>query len=166
MAALGTRRSVYLPDVIFEHTNAIEHPTAGRIYTSDPVILAQDALMFDALFPSRKERTLWLLGQITGDCNPTESEARRAMLESITDPFALRTPGRQHVVRLPWWRRSPAIGKKMGKLAWRVRDCIRQKGFRGLALALGRRVMGKKPRQNSTATQLSEDLCGGIAPAA
>lgn len=120
LAALGERRAVYLPDVVFEHTNAVEDSQAGRIYLSDPAILAQDAPLFEELFPVRKELALRVLGQIR-DVTPAD----RNVLDTITDPFALRTPGRQHVVRAPWWRR--------------VRNRYERDGCRGLVRAVRRR---------------------------
>lgn len=100
LALLGERRSVYLPDVIFEHDNAVQHPEAGAVYESDPAILALDAPTFDALLPMRKELALRVLKVI--DPN-TDLSAARAKLDTVTDSFAIRTEGRQHVVRVPWW---------------------------------------------------------------
>ncbi|HSQ54452.1 MAG TPA: glycosyltransferase, partial [Gemmata sp.] len=94
LAALGERRTIYLPDIVFEHTNAIDHPTAGRVYESDPAILAIDAPLFDALYPERKELALRVLEAIAGT-----NHARRNQLHALTDPFALRVAGRQLVVR-------------------------------------------------------------------
>ncbi len=132
MAVLGARRAVYLPDVVFEHTNAIEHPQAGRVYESDPAILALDAPRFDALFSERKELALRVLEKIDGVSNPE----RRAALAAITDPFALRTPGRQHIVQAPWWERTGELVSLFGRAC----ECVRRKGFRGLARAFRRRL--------------------------
>ena len=86
LAVLGERRAVYLPDVIFEHTNAVEHPTAGRVYESDPAILALDAERFDALFPARKELALRVLDAIGGGLEPWRAARCRETLSAITDP--------------------------------------------------------------------------------
>jgi hypothetical protein len=122
LAAVGVRRSVYLLDVIFEHTNAVEHPEAGRIYQSVPEILAEDAPRFDALFPRRKELALRML-ELTGEA----TAARRAQLEALTDPFALRTEGRQLVGRAGWRER--------------LRSRYERDGCLGLARAAKRRLV-------------------------
>lgn len=140
LAYLGERRTVYLPDVVFEHFNAVEHPEAGRVYQSDPAILAVDAPHFEALFPERKELVLRLVALLKGEqCVP---EARRR-LEEISDPFALRTAGRQRVVRTVSWGRQRLQEVRDSAVASgrRLRSCIRQRGYRGLIEAIGRRLM-------------------------
>lgn len=117
LAAVGVKRSVFLPDVVFEHANAVEHPTAGRVYLSDPAVLAQDAPRFDVLFPARKDLALRML-EATGEGTPE----RRARIAAFTDPFALRAEGRQLVVRAPMWKR--------------VATRYRREGIRGLARRL------------------------------
>ena len=72
LAHVGIRRSVYLPDVVFEHCNSVNDPTAGAVYESDPVILARDASRFDAMLPQRKELALKLLEWIEGGARPGE----------------------------------------------------------------------------------------------
>lgn len=137
LAVLGERRAVYLPDVIFEHLNAVNHPTAGRVYESDPEILARDAPLFESLFPARKELALRVLDAIEGGSAPAITAERRAVLNSISDPFNLRTSGRQHVVRAAWWSRVPG----MVASAWgRGRACYRRGGPAGLVRAIGRRL--------------------------
>lgn len=138
IAVLGHRRTVYLPDVLFEHLNAVQHPTAGRVYESDPEVLAEDAPLFDRLFPARKELALRVLDSIEGGNDPGVTAERRAVLDSITDPFALRTPGRQHVVRSAWWRRAPGVAAR----AWdRGVACYRRSGYAGLMRAAARRFV-------------------------
>ena len=139
LAALGERRTVYLPNVVFEHTNAVEHPTAGRVYESDPAILALDAPRFDAMFPARKELALRVLDAIEGGTDPWRTSQRRERLAAITDPFALRVPGRQWVVRSPWIRIGELAGRVAGLLG-RARGCVRRKGFGGLVAAARRRL--------------------------
>ncbi|MBX9579282.1 MAG: glycosyltransferase, partial [Gemmataceae bacterium] len=135
LAVLGVRRSVYLPDVIFEHQNAVTHPTAGRVYESaDPAALAADAARFDAFSEQRKALTLRLIELIDPAGSPDVATARRARLGAITDPFALRTPDRHDIVRAPLWRRSPAIGRAA---AARLAGCYRRGGVVGLARAAG-----------------------------
>ena len=100
LAVLGERRVVYLPDVLFEHDNAVQHPEAGAVYMSDPAVLALDAPLFDALLPQRKELALRVCAAIDGRTDP----ASRAALAAVRSSFDVRTPGRQAVVRSPWWR--------------------------------------------------------------
>lgn len=141
LAALGVKRTVHLPDVVFEHANAVEHPTAGRVYQSDPTILAHDAPIFDALFPARKELAVKLINAIEAGSDPWETAQRRKMLEAMTDPFALRTPGRQLVVRSSWRRRMGEFTEPLAKFLLRGRECIQRKGWAGLARAAHRRLM-------------------------
>jgi hypothetical protein len=143
LAVLGHRRTVYLPDVIFEHLNAVQHPTAGRVYESDPDVLARDAPLFEALFPVRKELVLRVLDYIEGGSDPAVTAERRGILTSITDPFALRTPGRQHVVRAAWWKRAPGVTAR----AWaRGIACYRRGGWGGITRAAARRFSpSRKP---------------------
>jgi hypothetical protein len=105
LAILGERRVVYLPDVIFEHDNAVHHPEAGRpVYMSDPAVLAQDAPLFDSLLPARKELALRVRSAIDARADPDADRARRAQLGAVASSFDVRTPGRQFVVRTPAWR--------------------------------------------------------------
>ncbi|QJW98258.1 glycosyltransferase family 2 protein [Frigoriglobus tundricola] len=105
LGVLGEARVVYLPDVVFEHDNAVHLPGAGRpVYLSDPTILAEDAPRFDALFPERKAHALRVLAAIDGRTDPHADRAGRSALDAVADSFALRVPGRQLVVRSPGWR--------------------------------------------------------------
>ncbi|MBN9122101.1 MAG: glycosyltransferase [Planctomycetes bacterium] len=100
LVVLGERRVVYLPDVVFEHDNATQHPEAGAVYLSDPVILAADAPRFDALLPRRKELAWRVCAAIGARPDPS----RVAAFGAVTDSFAIRSPGRQIAIRSPWWR--------------------------------------------------------------
>lgn len=100
LAVCGERRSMYLPDIVFEHDNAVQHPEAGAVYESDPAILALDAPTFDALLPARKELALRVLQVID---STADLSAARAKLDAVTDSFAIRVEARQRVVRVPWW---------------------------------------------------------------
>lgn len=141
LAAMGERRTVYLPDVVFEHMNTVEHPTAGRVYMSDPAILAQDAPLFDALLPVRKELALRALDFIEGGSDPAAVAARREQLSDVTDSFALRVAGRQHVVRAPWWKRAPGEATAWAaRVRNRVRTRHRLEGCAGLVRAAGRQL--------------------------
>jgi hypothetical protein len=130
LAHVGVRRTVYLPDVIFEHCNSVNHPTAGAVYESDPAILERDAPRFDALLGLRKtqaKRALGLMGELTA--------GRAAKIDAIEDSFALRVPGRQIVVRAPWVKRVPK------ELSLRLRACYARAGARGLVRAATRLLL-------------------------
>jgi glycosyltransferase involved in cell wall biosynthesis len=140
LAALGERRTVYLPDVVFEHLNAVEHATAGRVYESDPALLALDAQRYEELFPQRKELALQLLRAIDGDTDPWRERQRRRFVETIHDSFALRTLGRQCVVRSSG-SRFREIVFRLAALFARASSCVRKKGLSGLARATCRQLV-------------------------
>lgn len=133
LAHVGIRRSVYLPDVVFEHCNSVNHPTAGAVYESDPVVLARDAERFETMLPHRKATALRMLEVIEGRIDP----GRAADIESIIDSFALRAPGRQQVIRSSRIRRAP---KELLACGTRLRNCYQRAGFGGLANAAWRRL--------------------------
>ena len=135
---LGERRTVYLPDVVFKHRNTVARPEGDRVYASDPAILALDAPRFDALLPARKELALRLLEAIGG-----ASDDFRRVLDGVSDSLALRTPGRQLVVRAAWWRRVLDRARRPGDLAeWGagLLARARARGFRGAVRAAGRQL--------------------------
>jgi len=133
LARVGVRRTVYLPDAIFEHRNSVNHPEAGAVYESDPAILKRDAPRFEAALPERKAAAVRLLERIEGRLDP----AKVAILESIDDSFALRVPGRQIVLRSPLVKRLPGIA---GAILNRLAACYRRGGAAGLVKAAIRRA--------------------------
>ncbi len=141
LAVLGERRTIYLPDVIFEHTNTVEHPQAGKVYQSDPAILARDAPLFHSLFPERKELALKLLASIQESQDPAIYAARKELLDGCHDSFALRTVGRQHIVRTMRWRRSREFSGRLGRLWTRAWKCLRSKGIRGFIRTLAKKIL-------------------------
>ena len=75
LAVLGRRRTVYLPDVVFQHYNLIERPEGDRVYASDPAVLALDAPRFAALFPRARS---WPCGcSMSSRAVPTLASRRR-----------------------------------------------------------------------------------------
>lgn len=117
-------RAVYLPDVVFEHRNAVEHPTAGKVYEADPAVLAEDAPRFDAHHAARQALVRALGGEPT-----------------VADAFALRVPGRQAVVRGGWWPRTKTdAGVWWNRLRCRLRDRYRRDGAAGFVRVVGRKV--------------------------
>lgn len=138
LAVAGERRVVYLPDVVFEHDNATLHPEAGTVYLSDPTILAADAPRFDAFLQLRKERANRVLAAIGAKPN--------AVLDAVTDSFAIRTPGRQIVKRTPWWR-GPA---DVLSHALATANRARKKSAGEFVRALRRRLSARTPAAEVT----------------
>ncbi|MFO0875930.1 MAG: glycosyltransferase family 2 protein [Gemmataceae bacterium] len=97
LAALGERRILHLPEVIFEHLNATPSVEGVREYQSDPEILQRDAPRFDALFGQRKALALQLLGHIEKRRLAATLEMKTRQLAHLSNPLALRTPARQRV---------------------------------------------------------------------
>ncbi len=135
LAVLGERRIVYAPDIVFEHQNYVTNPHGVRQYFSEPATLALDAPLFDALFAERKEAALRLKAHIAGwaEILPRWRHA----LAQVSDPFSLRTADRQRVLTpggiVDLWTPRPSLPQ-------RIWDCARQRGWRGLARALRRRL--------------------------
>jgi glycosyltransferase involved in cell wall biosynthesis len=98
LGLLGERRSVYLPEVVFEHTNFVEQRGGRRRHVVDQSILAIDAPRFEALAPARKELAVRLKAFIDKAASPAREAVWRSRLEAVVDPFALRVPGRLRVL--------------------------------------------------------------------
>jgi hypothetical protein len=149
LTAAGVRRTVYLPEVVFEHTNGVAMPEGHREYHAGAAVLARDAPRFDALFPARKALAARLLRMI---CPEREGEWR-AVLESLPGPMAPREAGRQ-LVRFPG---RGAVGRAVGRLrlalaerwpAWRLRlRNVRARLGRSLGV-LGRAVGDQESRHD------------------
>lgn len=110
LGVLGERRSVYLPEVVFEHHNYVTNAGGVRQYFSDPAVLAQDAPVFDRFAAARKELALRLKCSIAGA--DKKLPAWRKKLDAVKDHLALRTPERLRVMTLDelngvarWWHR-------------------------------------------------------------
>jgi hypothetical protein len=152
--ALGRRRTIYFPDLVFEHHNTVPHPRAGPVYASDPGALPADDARFMALAEARKGLVLRLLEHMEGPGDPELRSWRQRRLALLEDPFYLRKPGRQRVDWSAWLRylagrlRQPgALAGWMSVLAERVRGCFRRKGLAGLARAAARRLVGGGVRE-------------------
>jgi hypothetical protein len=143
LASLGHRRTIYLPDVVFEHVNFVQMPSGVKEYHSEPDMLALDAPRFLDLFAARKELALSLLSRIEGEVRPEH----RRLLDSISDPFALRVPSRLRVeTDVPLYRRFLRFVVRTWEQG---RACYHHKGAGGLARALRRRVGGLLSRCTS-----------------
>jgi hypothetical protein len=96
LGVLGARRTIYLPDVVFEHGNYAIGGDGERCYRCDPALLAADAERFEALLSQRKVLVQRLRGVIEGAAPQPEWPER---LDAITDSLALRVQGRLRVLR-------------------------------------------------------------------
>jgi len=130
---LGERRTVYAPDVVFEHANYVENTDGLRQYFSDPDALAVDAPWFEQLLGRRKETALRMKAVIRGG----SPDRWRRQLDRVHDSMTLRTPGRQKILTpagiVEPWDLEPSLWE-------RIRNCKKTKGWRGLAKALARRA--------------------------
>lgn len=86
LAALGERRIVYLPEVLFAHLNAVQ--VNGRAeYHAPPALLAPDAALFDSLADERQRKAAMLYEMIV-------RERMLQRLRGVTGPARYdRTPG-------------------------------------------------------------------------
>ena len=90
LAVMGKLRILYLPDVIFEHTNYVlngfrspEYRPVGRIHQID-------TKRFDELLPERKQLALRLMDHIDFYADGEKSRMREQLLKPVTDSVALR----------------------------------------------------------------------------
>jgi hypothetical protein len=125
LTLLGERRTIYLPDVIFEHQKFITQSSGDRHYFLDPAILALDAPRFEAAFSERKELALRLKQYIVGPASESYRRHWMALLEQVQDYESLRVPGRQRVKRHAWQVRQRLVAG-LRKLRAQVRQwCLR-----------------------------------------
>jgi hypothetical protein len=132
---LGLRRTVFAPEVLFEHDNYTTSAGGRRQYFCDPLLLAPDAELYDRLFAQRKAAALRLMSHVTG--RPVSPRWRRKV-ERVSDPFALRTPDRQRILCEQGIIDAPSPAPP--KLWTRAAKCLRDKGAAGLLRAIGRRL--------------------------
>jgi len=92
LSVLGRTRILYLPDVVFEHTNYVLTATGHVEYRPDPVIHEKDTKTFDSLLPQRKEIAVRLAGIIDQHLQSNVANLRKALLDPVMDSVALRLP--------------------------------------------------------------------------
>jgi hypothetical protein len=97
LGLLGERRSIYLPEVIFEHFKFVTQPEGEKQYYLDESILAVDAPHFAALLPQRKELALKLKHHIVDQARGKNERLWRSRLDTVQDSLALRVPSRLRV---------------------------------------------------------------------
>lgn len=91
LAVLGKKRIIYLPEVIFEHTNVGNGVGTDR-YVPIPEIHRSDTQHFDKLINSRKVQAVKLADKIDQYLSSQKTVVRRNILEPIQDSVALRKP--------------------------------------------------------------------------
>lgn len=92
LSVLGRNRILYLPDVIFEHTNYVV-TAAGQVeYMPNPLIHEKDTKTFDGLLPQRKELAVQLSSRIDHHYLQQVPLLRRNVLRHVTDSVSLRRP--------------------------------------------------------------------------
>jgi hypothetical protein len=145
LGALGKRRTIYFPDLVFEHLNTVVRAEGDYVYASDPRVLATDNTRFEELAPVRKALVLRLLEHIEESVLPCVRDARRERLARLNDPFLLRLPGRQRVDRSGWLRHAVyqlCRGPWLDLVIGRVRRLVGRRGYSGLLAALMHRLAG------------------------
>ena len=92
LAVMGRIRILYLPDVVFEHTNYFLTTFGGVEYRPDERIHEIDTKRFAELLPERKELALRLMNHIDAEASRSELRIRQDLLKPIVDSVALRRP--------------------------------------------------------------------------
>ena len=92
LAVMGKIRILYLPEVVFEHTNYVLTAFGGAEYRPDERIHELDTRRFNELLPERKKLALRLMAYLDGESGRDRSRIRENLLMPITDSVALRRP--------------------------------------------------------------------------
>jgi GT2 family glycosyltransferase/ubiquinone/menaquinone biosynthesis C-methylase UbiE len=92
LAVLGKIRILYLPDVVFEHTNYVLTSGGGVEYQPDENIHETDSKRFHDLLQERKRLALRLIEHIEGEVAREKKRIWENMLGPIADSVALRRP--------------------------------------------------------------------------
>ena len=128
---LGHTRRVFLPQVIFEHTNTAAQGGTARQYAPDPAILGVDHRHFEDLLPQRRQLALDCLDRIEGQ-RRSKDPALAQFLEQFPDSIGLRH--REYAI---WWPRiTPTIPSQPGRMGPAVRMAFR---FWEMAALIGAR---------------------------
>lgn len=92
IAYLGETRTIYLPDVIFEHEHYVLTPDGRREYAMHGDIHGPDIALFEASLDSRKRQAVELTAHIRAWREREKTDQLRARLEPLQDAFCIRTP--------------------------------------------------------------------------
>lgn len=132
---LGYTRRVFLPDVVFEHHNTVEHATGPAAYVPNPAIHELDTVDFEALTEERRRVALACVERIESRSCPEVRAARARLLESFPDAIAIRQ--REHARQWP-----PSAGS----------------AHSGVAIA----VIAESPQLARDCLESIEQACGGL----
>ncbi len=92
LSVLGHNRIVYLPEIEFEHLNALEGVSGPDAYQPDPNIHAADTEDFNSNLETRKSLALRLLAVINKFRRQQEEQIGKLLLQPIIDSVSLRIP--------------------------------------------------------------------------
>jgi glycosyltransferase involved in cell wall biosynthesis len=101
---LGFTRRIFLPDVIFEHLNTAQQPSAAPPYIPEPAIHELDRRDFEDLVEERRRLALACVERIEGCAHSEQHEARARFLEEFPDSIAIRRPE-----QALWWRAGTLV---------------------------------------------------------
>jgi hypothetical protein len=152
LGVLDERRTVYLPEVVFEHRHSDARDWPG--YTPNPTILALDAPRFEALLPARKQLALRLKEIIVGGATPARRRLWQARLAGVMDSIALRVPDRLRVVSEGRKLRTRLAA--LCRCAW---ACARRRDWRGAGQVVWERL---HHRINAQHVLLATAACRGV----
>ena len=122
---LGYRRRVFLPDVVFQHFNAVPGRAGTAEYIPDPAIHESDTREFEARIGERRRLALACVERMEGPGNAEEQAARLRLLGAFPDAIALRLPERAR----QWSDGDPARGARIlvaviAQSAHEARGCL------------------------------------------
>jgi len=92
LSLLGHNRRIYLPEVVFEHTNFERTADGAAQYVLDPAIQAIDTKLFDSFLEERRQVALEAMRLIDNRIPSGKQAAWRKRLDQVTDSIAIRLP--------------------------------------------------------------------------
>lgn len=92
LAILGQRRIVYMPDIVFAHTNRISKGKGYQRYHPVKYIHKADTELFNKLLPERKKIALNLMKHIVVHFDCEKTKIWENHLKAVTDSVTIRKP--------------------------------------------------------------------------
>jgi len=90
LSLLGHHRRVFLPDVVFEHTNVETNEQGVVEYVVNPAIHEYDTRLFDAFLEERKGVALEAMRHIDDRLNSEQYPTWKEKVDQVTDSVAIR----------------------------------------------------------------------------
>ena len=106
VSLLGQHRRVFLPDVVFEHTNVAAGAGEAVRYVPDPAIHEVDTRRFHALLEERRKLAMTVRCRVDGLPEQEADPEWKPALDAVTDSIAIRKP--EHTRRLRTARQPQA----------------------------------------------------------